>query len=168
MSTISELVARLQVVLASEEEVYKRFKNLLRREETELIELDPRVLEGTVAEKRALAAEARLHEDSRVHLVGALADLLGLEERRPKLSQLIATLGPDAGELGTLHVRLAALITATRSLLDSNERFAQRSAKRVRETLSLLGQAVPVEVGYGPGAARSKATGRGRLVRASI
>jgi hypothetical protein len=94
--------------------------------------------------------------------------MLGLAEDRPRLSTLVAELGADAGGLGDRHARLSALLSTTRTLLNANERFANRSLARVRETLRLLGHAVPEQVGYGPTAARSGRMGRGRLVRAAI
>lgn len=167
-NTTVEWVRRLEIVLESEEDLYRRFKALLRREESELIALDPAVLAETVAEKHALSEEGRLHEESRIHVMETLAGLLGFDGPRPKLSELIESLGAEAGELASLHARLSALVGATRSLLASNERFANRSLSRVQETLRLLGQAVPEEKGYGPGGQRSPTTGRGRLVRAAI
>ena len=168
VTTIAEWVGRLETVLESEEDLYRRFRTLLRREESELIGLEPNTLANTLAEKRALTEEARIHEESRLLVTESLAALLGFAGPRPKLSEIIASLGYEAGELPTLHGRLSALIAATRSLLSSNERFASRSLGRVQETLKLLGQAVPEESGYGPGGHRSAGAGRGRLVRATI
>ena len=168
MTQLRECVAGLQIVLGAEEDVYRRLKALLQREEEELVQLDPNDLERTTAEKRALMSEARLHEESRNALVISLARILGLEEDRPRLSTLIRELGDDAGDLVERHARLSALLSTTRTLVSANERFANRSLTRVRDTLRLLGHAVPEEVGYGPAAARSRRTGRGRLVRAAI
>ena len=143
-------------------------KELLQREEEELVGLDPAQLERTTAEKRALAAEARLHEESRLALVRDLARTLGLEPPTPRLSVLIEELGGDGRGLAQRHARLSALVSTTRMLVTSNERFASRSLGRVRDTLWLLGQAVPETSGYGPASASSGGAGRGRLVRAAI
>lgn len=168
MTSIQENVARLQVVLQAEENLYLRLRSLLRREESELIGLDPSVLEETVEEKRAFAEEARLLEDSRVVLTAELGTAMGLGKDEFKLSTLISHLGEDAAQLPMLHARLKALIGSTKSLLDSNESFANRSLMRVQNTLRMLGEAVPEEIGYGPGAKRSTSMGRGRLVRQAI
>lgn len=168
MTSVQESVAGLEVVLEAEEGVYRRLKQLLQREEEELVELDPAPLERTTAEKRALAAEARLHEESRLALVRALAAALGLDTPTPRLSVLIEALGPEARGLPDRHARLSALVSTTRLLVASNERFANRSLGRVRDTLRLLGQAVPENPGYGPTSASSGRVGRGRLVRAAI
>lgn len=168
MSAHTDVVARLEVVLESEEETYRRFKRLLRREEDELIALDPVVLEQTTAEKQAVAAEARLHGESRIELTRALARVLGLDDATPRLSTLIGLLGDDAGSLPDRHARLAALRDSTRALLASNEQFASRSLGRVQDTLRLLGRAIPDADGYGPGRAGGRKTGRGRLIRAAI
>ena len=135
MTPLSQTIAGLEVVLEAEEGVYRRLKQLLQREEEELVGLDPTQLERTTAEKRALAAEARLHEESRLALVRDLAAALGQTDPAPRLSTLIAELGPEAGGLTERHARLTALVTTTRLLVASNERFANRSLGRVRDTL---------------------------------
>jgi len=168
MSDVEADVARLQLVLRSEEDLYLRMRSLLRREEAELIELDPGAIEATVEEKRALAEEGRLLEESRWVIASALSPSLGLGERPGRLSELIEALGEEAGELPDLHSRLVALIASNQSLLEANESFANRSLVRVRETLRLLGRSVPEEVGYGPRSGRNPMTGRGRLVRQAI
>ena len=168
MTTISEFVARLEVVLQAEENLYLRLKSLLRREESELIGLDSRVLEATVEEKRAIAEEARLLEESRKVLTIELGASLGLDGADLKLGVLMAHLGDEAGRLPTFHARLKALISSTQALLESNESFANRSLNRVQETLRMLGQAAPEEVGYGRGGNRSSSMGRGRLLRQAI
>ena len=168
MTSRHQRIAGLEVVLEAEEGVYRRLKQLLQREEEELVGLDPAQLERTTAEKRALAAEARLHEESRLALVRELAEAIGFAEATPRLSALIAELGPEAGGLAERHARLTALVTTTRLLVASNERFANRSLGRVQDTLRLLGQAIPENPGYGPASSSSGRVGRGRLVRATI
>ncbi|HEB88679.1 MAG TPA: flagellar protein FlgN [Deltaproteobacteria bacterium] len=168
MTSIQACVGRLQTVLQAEEDLYLRMASLLRREESELIELDPCALEQTLEEKRAFAEEARLLEESRILVTAELGSELGLGEGPFKLSELIRQLGEEAGDLPSLHGRLTGLIGSTQALLQSNESFANRSLTRVRDTLRLLGQAVPEDVGYGPIKARSRGAGRGRLVRQAI
>jgi len=168
MSVIKDLVSRLQIVLEAEEDVYRRLKAVLRREERELLDLDPVVLERTTAEKASIAAEAKLHEQARLELCSALGASLGLNEEGLRLSQVVEALGEDAGELGTLHGRLTALVGVTRSLVSANERFANQSLAHVKDTLRLLGKAVPEASTYGPGIARGIGSGRGRLIRATI
>ena len=168
MNGVAGQVAKLETVLQAEEALYLRLREVLRREEAELIELDPGRIAGTVDEKRLIAEEARLHEDARRVLVTALARVLGLPEGPMKLSALVGALGDEAGRLPELHARLSALIGATRSLLDTNGSFADRSLRRVQETLKMLGRAVPEPVGYGPGRERGDGVGRGRIVRTAI
>ena len=168
MSALGQDVARLQVVLQSEEDLYLRMRSLLRREEAELVTLDPQAVEATVEAKRALAEEGRLLEESRLVLTAELAGSLGLGSRPVKLSTLIDALGEEAGELPELHGRLSALISSNRALLEANESFANRTLTRVQDTLRLLGRSVPEESGYGPAARQSAPTGRGRLVRQAI
>ena len=168
MTVIGQKVARLEAVLRAEEDLYLRLKSLLRREESELIGLDARVIETTVDEKGAIAEEARLLEESRAVLTEELGTSLGLAGDDLKLGVLMAHLGEEASQLPVLHARLKALIVGTQALLDSNESFANRSLRRVQDTLRMLGQAAPEEVGYGPNGNRSSSTGRGRLVRQAI
>lgn len=168
MSDVQDLVARLEVVIAAEEATYRRFKELLRREEEELIALDARVLRQTTAEKEAIGAEARLHGESRVELTRALASALGQASSGARLSELLPLLGGEADGLRETDVRLRALVTSTRELLAANEQFANRTLGRVQETLRMLGQAVPEAPSYGPGSSLEPASGRGRLVRAAI
>ena len=168
MSSIGEEVKRLQTILRAEEDLYLRMRTLLRREESELVELDPSTIGQTIEEKRALAEEGRLLEESRNVVVGELTRTLGLEESVPRLSTLISMLGDQAAELPTLHARLTGLIQSTRFLLDANQHFANRSLARVQDTLRLLGRSLPEEVGYGPGARGFSSAGRGRLVRQAI
>lgn len=167
MSTVEDLIARFTVVLGAEEDAYRRLRDVLRREEEELVALDPAALDATTAEKQAIASEARLHEQNRLALTRSLAVAVGLDGT-PRLSELIELLGEEAASLAPIHTRLSALIESTRDLLASNERFAHRSLSRVQGTLRMLGQAVPEATGYGPGAPRSGQSGRGRIVRASI
>jgi len=169
MKSVEEQVAGLEVVLRSEEALYLRLRDLLRREEAVLVTLDPAQIAEIVDQKRSLAEEARLLEDSRRALAAGLGRSLGLGDEPPRLSVLIELLDGEAGALPELHGRLTALIGSTRSLLEANGGFANRSLRRVQETLRLLGRSVPEKVGYGPGAARIETTmGRGRLVRAAI
>lgn len=168
MTLIEQNVSRLEAVLLAEEELYVRLRSVLQREETELIGLEVRVLEETVEEKRSLAEEAQLLEESRVIVARALADALGLPSDTVKLSLIVEAAGESGTRLVSLYHRLKALITSTESLLVSNERFAHRSLSRVQETLRMLGQTVPTESGYGPGSRRESVTGSGRLVRQAI
>ncbi|MCR9097759.1 MAG: flagellar protein FlgN [bacterium] len=167
-SSIRELVTRLEVVVEAEEETYRRFKQVLRREEDELITLDPRDLERTTAEKEALGAEARLHGESRVELTRALASVLGETPAEARLSELLPKLGDVANGLVDRQARLRALMDSTRALLAANEDFANRTLGRVQDTLRMLGQAIPEAEGYGPGRSSESSAGRGRLVRAAI
>ncbi|MHA7837750.1 MAG: flagellar protein FlgN [bacterium] len=168
MTSMEADIARLGVVLHAEEELYLRLRSVLRREESELIELDAKVIEETVEEKRALAEEGRLLEESRLAITAEISRALGLGDGPVRLSDLIETLGPEAGVLPELHARLLALIASNRALLDANEGFASRSLGRVQETLRLLGRSVPEESGYGPRSRSQPGTGRGRLVRQAI
>lgn len=168
MMGLDEQVSRLEVVLQAEENLYLRLRNVLRREESELIDLDPGRIAATVEEKRSLAEEARLLEDSRRALATLIGRTLGLGDAPQKLSVLIAALGHEAARLPDLHGRLSALVGSTRGLLEANGGFSQRSLKRVQETLKMLGRAVPERVGYGPGVERGAGVGRGRIVRAAI
>ena len=169
MKSVEQQVAGLEVVLQTEENLYLRLRDVLRREELQLVELDPAQIAETVDQKRSLAEEARLLEDSRRALTGALGRSLGLGDQPVKLSALIELLEGEAGRLPELHGRLSALIRSTRGLLEANGSFSERSLRRVQETLRMLGRAVPEKVGYGPGISRDAATmGRGRLVRAAI
>ena len=168
MMGVDEQVGRLEVVLQAEENLYLRLRDVLRREESELIELDPAKIAVTVEQKLSLAEEARLLEDSRRALTIALGRALGLGDAPQKISSLIDALGAEAARLPDLHGRLSALIGSTRGLLEANGGFSQRSLKRVQETLKMLGRAVPERVGYGPGFERGPDVGRGRIVRAAI
>ncbi|MFO0687161.1 MAG: flagellar protein FlgN [Myxococcota bacterium] len=168
MKRIDEQVAGLEVVLQAEENVYLRLREVLRREEALLITLDPAEIAEIVERKRGLAEEARLLEDSRRALTAGLARSLGLAEEAIKLSALIGALDAEAGRLPELHARLSALIRSTRSLLESNGAFADRSLRHIQDTLRLLGRAVPEKVGYGPHQGGASSMGRGRLVRAAI
>ncbi len=168
MSEIEAAVGRLEAALRNEEDLYLRMRALLRREESEIVELDPRTIQQTVEEKRALAEEGRLLEESRAVLANELAARVGLSSAPPKLSSLIAELGEESGELPALHARLSALVGSVRALVEANQHFADRSLGRVQETLRLLGRSLPQEPGYGPATSRSPATGRGRLVRQAI
>ena len=168
MRLIEDNVSRLEAVLLAEEELYVRMRSVLQREESELVSLESRVLEETIEEKRTLAEEAQLLEESRVIVTRALSDALGLVPDSMKLASIIDAAGEGGARLTPLYHRLRALIISTESLLTSNERFANRTLSRVQETLRLLGQTVPVDGGYGPGSRREGATGRGRLVRQAI
>lgn len=163
-----ELIARLEVVLAAEEDTYRRFKQVLRREEEELITLDPQDLERTTAEKEALGAEARLHGESRVELTRALARMLGEPPAEARLSELLPGIGEAAEGLMERQAGLRALMESTRALLAANEEFSSRTLGRVQDTLRMLGQAIPEVEGYGPRRASESSAGRGRLIRAAI
>lgn len=168
MKRVEEQVAGLEVVLQAEENVYLRLREALRREEALLISLDPAEIAEIIERKRGLAEEARLLEDSRRTLAETLARAIGLAEQPIKLGALIAALDAEAGRLPELHARLTALIRSTRSLLESNGAFADRSLRHIQDTLRMLGRAVPEKVGYGPAQLNSGSMGRGRLVRAAI
>lgn len=168
MKSVAEQVAGLETVLAAEEDLYLRLREVLRREEDELVTLDSARIAELVECKRSLAEEVRLLEDSRRALVRTLARSLGLADRPARLGDLIEALEREAGRLPELHARLSALLASTRSLVESNGSFADRSLRHIRETLGMLGRAVPENVGYGPGRAGTSVAGRGRLVRAAI
>ncbi|MBY0399081.1 flagellar protein FlgN [Myxococcota bacterium] len=168
MKRVDEQVAGLEVVLRAEENVYLRLREVLRREEGDLIALDPGAIAEIVERKRGLAEEARLLEDSRRALTTALVRALGLGEQPIKLGALIDALDGEAGGLPELHARLRALVQSTRALLESNGSFADRSLRHIQDTLRMLGRAVPEKVGYGPAKLGAGSMGRGRLVRAAI
>ncbi|MEZ4330194.1 MAG: flagellar export chaperone FlgN [Myxococcota bacterium] len=168
MKGMAEQVAGLETVLQAEEDLYLRLRDVLRFEEAELVTLDPARISELVERKRGLAEEVRLLEDSRRALAGTLARSLGLGDRPVRLGDLIEALDREAGRLPELHARLSALVASTRSLVESNGSFADRSLRHIRETLGMLGRAVPERPGYGPGAAGRGGAGRGRLVRAAI
>ncbi|MEM9174253.1 MAG: flagellar protein FlgN [Myxococcota bacterium] len=165
---VLELITRIEVVLKVEEGTWRRFKQVLRREEDELITLDPRALQQTTAEKEAIALEARLHGESRVELTRALATALGEGPGDARLSLLLAKVGEGARDLRDRSLRLKALVESTRALLAANEQFAQRSLGRVQDTLRMLGQGIPEVETYGPAGGNESSAGRGRLIRASI
>lgn len=168
MTELAVCVDNLRTILLAEEELYLRMRTVLSRDEEVLIALDPRVLAETVEEKRMLAEEGRLLEESRTELIRELAASLGLDATSLKLSELIAAFGDEAGDLPEVHARLAALVASTRTLVDANQGFANRSLGRVQETLRLLGRSLPDESGYGPARRSGSSTGRGRLVRQAI
>lgn len=168
MKEIRDQVVDLEVVLRAEEDLYRRLRDLLIEEESCLVGLDPGELADVVERKRTLAEEARLLEDSRRVLTQALAGSLGFGDAPVRLAELIEALDDDAAGLAELHFRLAALIGATRTLLESNGRFSERSLRHVQQTLKRLGRAVIEPVGYGPRSASTATVGRGRLVRATI
>lgn len=168
MKDIREQVVDLEVVLRAEEGLYLRLRDLLIQEESCLVALDPGEVADVVERKRALAEEARLLEDSRRVLTQALAGSLGFGDAPVRLAELIAALDDEAGGLAELQVRLAALIGATRRLLESNGHFSERSLRHVQQTLKRLGKAVIEPVGYGPRSVSTATVGRGRLVRATI
>ena len=168
MSEIGDTVERLEMILRSEEDLYLRLHETLLRDEPEMIELDPGTLSRTVEEKRTLAEEGRLLEESRVVVTRELATLIGLGESLPKLSRIAAVLGDQAGELPMLHGRLSALVESNQMLIEGNRAFAHRTLGRVRDTLRLLGRATPQPVGYGRGGQPAEASGRGRLIEQAI
>lgn len=168
MTSLAAQVDRLQMILRSEEGLYLRLRELLQREENEIIELDPHSISMTIEEKRALSEEGRLLEESRSIVTQELATMIGLEETLPKLSKIIETLGDQADELPSLHGRLSALVESSQRLLETNQQFAHRSLGRVRDTLRLLGRSVPEPVGYGRKGQASDQGGRGRLVQQAI
>lgn len=168
MNEVTATVERLEMILRSEEDLYLRLRQTLLRDEPEMIELDPGTLARTVEEKRALAEEGRLLEESRVVVTRELAALIGLGEALPKLSRIAAILGDQAGELPVLHGRLSALIESNQMLIEGNRVFAHRSLGRVRDTLRLLGRATPQPVGYGRSGQPAESSGRGRLIEQAI
>ncbi len=172
---VGVLVERLTDVMLAEEQLYLRMRDLLRREEQELIGLDVERLASIVDEKRALAEEGRLLEESRLAVAETLARTLGLDTSSPQTRQenrrvptLIGRLGPEAGGLPEVNARLRALVTTTRALLEANESFAGRSLSHVQDTLRLLGRSAAEPMAYGPGRAPSGARSTGRLVRQTI
>ena len=80
MMGVEEQVGRLEVVLQAEENLYLRLRDVLRREESELIELEPAKIAVTVEQKLSLAEEARLLEDTRRALTAALGRALQTED----------------------------------------------------------------------------------------
>ena len=168
MTDIAEHVSNLQTILVGEEALFLRMRDLLAREEAELIELDAETMASTLEDKRMLTEEGRLFADSRQQVVRELAAAMGLDAKGLKLADLIDALGEEGRALRPLHARLSALIESTRSLIDANQSFANRSLARVQDTLRLLGRSLPEEPGYGPGRRNAASSGRGRLVRQSI
>ena len=167
---MNDVVERLSVVLASEEELYGRMRNLLEREAESLARLDAEAFALIVREKEELGDEGRLLEEVRIGVARELGRGLGLDAVNPRLSDLCRAL-EQAGENGeglrAAHNRLIIVIGIVRELLESNANLARESLLQVRSTLGLLGGPVGVssgETGYGA----SSQMGPGQLLRHSV
>lgn len=163
--TLRDQTRRLEQALAAEEKLYLELRDLLQQERTYLVEFDGEALERLVETKELLAEEARLLEDSRVHIATRIAEHLGLESGPVTLSRLCETLGPEAGGLSESHSRLVALLGAIRELSEANALFAREGLGQVRETIRMLGRLLPSEPTYRAAAAVCPAPDVGRLVR---
>jgi hypothetical protein len=167
VSAVREATRRLLEVLAVEERLYLRMRDLLQREREHMATLDADALMDVAQHKEALADEGRLVEESRVAVAGELAAALGLGEARPSLSRLCAALGPEAEELREAHTRLVVLVSVVRELLDANAALAGDHLMRIRGTLQLLGRLVPEDTLYRAGVGLTHGETPGRLVRRS-
>jgi hypothetical protein len=152
-------------VLAAEEALYERLRDLLQREWDLMVTLDAAALEETARSKEELADEGRLLEESRVAVAADLARELGLAADRPTLSQLCVGLGGESARLRDAHNRLLVLVSVVRELLDANRALAGDSLTQIRGTLRLLGGLLPSEAAYEPRTAREPASESGRLLR---
>ncbi len=146
----SDEVSRLLSLLGAEEAVYRELHAVLQRERVHITELDWQSLEEAVRTKEALADEAALLEESRVELIRALAQTLGLDEERPTLTRICQRLGGGADGLAEAHSGLASLVGSVRELLEINATFAGEALAQVQATLRVLGRLAPARTTYGP------------------
>lgn len=167
MSEAAPDTRRLETVLAAEERLYVELRDLLQRERECMVNLDATGLEDVVLRKEELAGEARLLEETRIQVAGALARELGLREPRPTLSELCDRLEGRASGLREAHTRLVALLGAVRELADANAVFAGDSLAQVRASLELLGRLLPTQPTYRPDARAEATLPAGRLLRRS-
>lgn len=144
-ASLAQETRRLVAILEAEERVYLEMRDLLQRERELMARLDAEGLGEVAREKEALADEGRLVEESRVVVVTALAQRLGLADERPTLSRLCEALGAAAAPLRQVHTRLVVLVSVVRELLDANVAFGNENLGRVRGTLQLLGRLLPAE-----------------------
>ncbi len=163
--TVRDQTRRLAQALAAEEKLYLELRDLLQQERAHLVDFDAEALERLVETKELLAEEARLLEDSRIHVATRIAERLGLGSEPVTLSRLCEALGPEAKELEESHSRLVALLGAIRELSEANASFAREGLGQVRETIRMLGRLLPSEPTYRAAAVMHPAPDVGRLVR---
>jgi len=165
---VSEARDALLCVLKAEEALYVRMRDLLQREWDLMVELDAAALEETARTKCELADEGRLLEESRQAATEVLAAELGLDSKRPTLTELCERLGPDAHALRETQTVLLILVHVARELIEANEALAGSNVAQIRGTLRLLGSLAPAEGLYDSRAtAEPPPLAAGRLVRQS-
>lgn len=165
------LLRQLIDLLLLEERVYRELAAVLREERELIVSLDADGLDALARRKDALAAEARIAEESRVGVARSLGRELGVAEEPVTLRLLCERVGePDLG-LRDAQTRLVAVVGAVRELVDANRVLGGNRLANVQTTLKLLGRLAPAvadPVGSrGAAPAAALARGVGRLVRTS-
>ncbi len=171
MSVASQRLRDLIALLESEERVYDDLRSLLQEEREYMATLDAAELARVVEAKEMTAAEARFLEKSRLEVARSLGHEIGLTGDRPTLPELCAALGPAAGRLREIHVRLGAILGAVRELVEANASFAGDSLIQVQDAIRLFGRMSTTDAIYDrsdPGAGGARAAVPGRLVRRSV
>lgn len=164
---MTEVLDRLQVILAAEESLYVRLRDLLQKEREVVARMDAVALEEMAREKEALGDEGRLLEESRLEVAAELALSLGLPARS-KLSAICGQLGEQGRGLRRVHNRLVILVSVVRELADANAELVGESLAEVRGTLRLLGGLLPEGSLYRPDGPVQPIHEPGRLLRRSI
>jgi len=164
---VAEVLDRLQVILAAEESLYVRLRDLLQKEREVVARMDAVALEEMTREKEALGDEGRLLEESRLEVAAELAVSLGLPARS-KLSAICGQLGEQGRGLRRVHNRLVILVSVVRELADANAELVGESLAEVRGTLRLLGGLLPEGSLYRPEGPVQSIHEPGRLLRRSI
>lgn len=115
---------------------YKALLDILQRERTCLVQLQPHGVEMLAKEKDTVVLQLRLIEEERIRLMSAFA-----AEHRLKEEQVFQALTEESGNDAAqrLKLQLVSLIQSISELNDFNRVLIERSATVVRNALHFLG-----------------------------
>ena len=136
---MDSLIAELIDLIRQEEDVLKRFLDLLQMQKQFLIANQIDLFQSTVSEQENLTQSIRDLEAKRVAKVKQMADFTGLDENEITLTNLIEiTLGDVSVELKELKKSLANLVERIRRMSRVNELLIKRSMNFIQASIGWL------------------------------
>jgi hypothetical protein len=138
-SKMDSLIAELIALIRQEEDVLKRFLDLLQMQKQFLIANQIDLFQSTVSEQESLTQNIRELEAERIAKVKQMADSTGLDENEITLTNLIEiTLGDVSTELKELKKSLAHLVERIRRMSRVNELLIKRSMNFIQASIGWM------------------------------
>jgi flagellar biosynthesis/type III secretory pathway chaperone len=130
------LAESIKSILSEQVAGYRTLLEVLQRERSCLVHVDPAGVEALSKEKDTIVLKLRLLEEERIRLVTAFARSLGIDEKSA-LEKLAEVTGDS--DFRRLRLQLISLLQGIMELNDFNRVLIERSSAVIKNALGFLG-----------------------------